>query len=147
MMKLRWWPMVLAGGLLMQAQEISQRPFRDFRAPQLDEEGNLKWLVRGDSGRARGDNLIDLNGVTVEFYKGETVDMRLRAERATYDRQRKRAETKAAVEIEAPQRFVVTARGMDWTAEKNLIRLHSEVKVVLSHDAARRGQLFPEGEQ
>ena len=119
------------GGITSGSQEsVSRQPFTDFNVPEVDTEGNLKWILHGASGHLRSEELVELNGVTVEFYKGKNVDMTLTTPACLFDRGTKRAETDAVVKIESAN-FQITATGMEWGSGQNIIRLRQDVKVIL----------------
>ena len=124
---------VVLASITAMAQELSRQPFTDFKVPEVDAQGNLRWLLRGEKGRLQGQNMVGLEGVTVEFYnKLNQIDMTLKTSACVYDQAAKRAEGEERVEINAPGKYLITARGMDWAAGQNLIRLHHDGKIILS---------------
>ncbi len=116
--------------------------FTDFNVPEEDEQGNLRWNLHGDRGRMRSENLVELEGVKVEFYRDGKVDMTVTTTGCLFDRREKQATTDGTVEIQAGN-YQITGRGLEWQSGKSLVQMNRDVKIVLPHGLKTTAGVVP----
>jgi hypothetical protein len=108
---------------------------KGFRVPEYDEEGNMTSQIFGDFAKGMPDGFIEVQGLTMEFYRGSmsnrTTDMRVTAPRCLLHRGKKAAVSDSDVRIVRGESMVVTGRGFMWNNNEQLLMIMSNSKVVL----------------
>ena len=111
--------------------EVHEATITGFSIPEVDEEGQIRWKVMGDSARFKPAGPVHIEGVRLELYKDEKVDMVLTAPHCTYDREKQEATTDSPVRIEG-HNVLVTGTGFFWSGTNNLVVIRKNARVILS---------------
>jgi hypothetical protein len=103
-----------------------------FSIPEVDENGDVKWRVMGDSARLKPTGgPIDITKVRLEMYRNTKVDMVLTSPQCLFDREKREAETDAPVEI-VGRSLVITGNGFFWSGTNNLLVIRNNAKVIVT---------------
>ena len=103
-----------------------------FSIPEVDENGQLKWKVLGESARLNpSGGPVDITRVRMEMYKDSQVDMVLTSPQCLYDREKRQAETEAPVEING-KNILITGDGFFWNGAENLLVIRHNAKAVVT---------------
>ncbi len=113
-----------------EAPELATGYIEHFEVPERDSEGNLRWRLIGDRAKFRADGLLTVLNMRAEFYQQNKVELVFSSPTCTLDQPNRMATTDDTVRIEAPN-MVVTGIGADWTAERNMLIIRSNVHVTL----------------
>jgi hypothetical protein len=110
----------------------SEATISGFSIPEVDENGDMKWRVMGESARLKPTGgPIDITKVRLEMYKNARVDMVLTSPRCLFDREKREAETDAPVEITG-RSLVITGDGFFWSGTNNLLVIRNNARVIVS---------------
>ena len=113
------------------AQILPEARIMDFRIPEYDVDGALKWVLRGDAAQMfPGEGRIRITGARVEIYRNGGIDMVVRAPECDYSQDGKKAWTDGPVEITA-RNLTIRGRGMEWESATNRMILHHDVRVTV----------------
>jgi lipopolysaccharide export system protein LptC len=102
-----------------------------FRVPEFDEQGRMKSQIFGDFAEVLPDGVIKITKLTMEFYTGSNVDMRVTAPRCIYDKERGGAASDSEVKI-VRDNMEVTGVGFAWNARREKFQIFKQVRVVLT---------------
>lgn len=102
-----------------------------FEYPERDEEGKLKYMLKGEKAVFRPDGLMEVQNLRVETYSSNRVSMVFTTPTCTVDQVKKRGATASPVKLERPD-MIVTGVGGTWNDSKKLITINSNVRVVLT---------------
>jgi lipopolysaccharide export system protein LptC len=111
----------------------------EFDVPEYNEEGTMTSRIRGDTARVMTNGFVQVNGLTMEFYKeGSTnrdVEMRVASPRCLLHRDKKAAVSDSDVRI-ARDNMVVTGTGFMWNNNDQKLVILTNSRVVIK--GARR---------
>ena len=120
---------------------------KGFRVPEYDDEGNMTSQIFGDFAKGLPDGFIQVEGLTMEFYKGSlsnrVTDMRVTAPRCLLHRGKKAAVSDSDVRIVRGEAMVVTGTGFMWNNNEQLLMIMSNSKVVLRNVSMDKGVATP----
>ncbi|MFH0908082.1 MAG: hypothetical protein V1929_04910 [bacterium] len=126
---------LVAASTLFAAGTNDEMTIKGFRVPEYDAEGNMTTQIFGDFAKGMPDGFIEVQGLTMEFYKGSqsnrTTDMRVTAPRCLLHRGKKAAVSDSDVRIVRGETMVVTGTGFMWNNNEQLLMIMSNSKVVL----------------
>jgi lipopolysaccharide export system protein LptC len=113
------------------AQLIPDAKILDFRIPEYDEDGQLKWVLRGDAAQmVPEEKRVRITGARVEIYRDGKVDMLVRAPECDYRQDGKKAWTDGPVEITA-RNLTIRGEGMQWDSAGSKMVLERNVHVTI----------------
>lgn len=101
-----------------------------FRVPEYTREGVMKSQLFGEHARVLPEGLIELRGVTIEFYKGTNVSARVVSPKCFYCRADGSAYAEEPVRIEF-EKMTVTGRDYEWSGKGRRFVIRREARVVL----------------
>jgi 3-deoxy-D-manno-octulosonate 8-phosphate phosphatase (KDO 8-P phosphatase) len=101
-----------------------------FEVPERDADGNLRWILKGETGRMRADGLVEITEVRAEMYESNAVALVFSAPHCVFDHKNKRAETDAPVLIER-ENLKVTGLGAVWDAAAQTFVVKQDARVVI----------------
>jgi 3-deoxy-D-manno-octulosonate 8-phosphate phosphatase (KDO 8-P phosphatase) len=119
-----WLPVAAAAA----SNEMATGYIEKFEVPETDENGVLRWKLKGDRAQLRMDGTMDLQNARAEFYQSNKVAMVLSAPQCLLDRVKKRAATDGPVTLENPD-MTVTGIGAVWDQATGSVILKSNVQV------------------
>ena len=103
-----------------------------FSIPEVDDSGQLKWKVIGESARLNPTGgPVDITQVRMEMYKDSRVDMVLTSPQCFFDRDKRQAETEAPVQITG-KNIIITGDGFFWSGSDNLLVIRHNAKAVVT---------------
>jgi hypothetical protein len=121
--------LLLAAGLRTAGQEAGME-LSGFRVPEYTREGVMKSKLFGEHARVLPEGLIQLRGVTVEFYDGTNVTARVISPGCLYQRVDHTVRSEEPVRIEL-EKLTVTGRDYEWCGKESRFVIHREARVVL----------------
>jgi len=104
---------------------------QNFEVPERDEDGNLRWKLRGDRGQFLADGKMLVERLRAEFYASNRVEFVFTADAATLDQVNKQANTDTPIRLEGAN-LIITGTGADWTGASNTFVVRSNVHVIIS---------------
>jgi hypothetical protein len=127
--------LVFVATLARAASTNDEMTIQGFRVPEYDDQGNMTSQIFGDFAKGMPDGFIEVQGLTMEFYKGNAsnrvVDMRVTSPRCLLNREKKGAVSDSDVRIVRGDAMVVTGRGFLWNNNDQLLMIMTNSKVVL----------------
>ena len=132
---------VLAAACISHAAGTNdEMQIKGFRVPEFDDEGNMTSQIFGDFAKGMPDGFIEVQGLTMEFYRGSqsnrVTDMRVTAPRCLLHRGKKAAVSDSDVRIVRGDTMVVTGTGFMWDNNDQMLKIMSHSKVVLRNASA-----------
>lgn len=102
-----------------------------FEVPESDENGNLKWKIKGDRAQLRADGLMAVQELRAEFYSSNRVAIVFSAPTCLLDRANRQASADSAMRVEGAT-LVVTGNGWMWNGDKSSFVVSNNVRMVIS---------------
>ena len=102
-----------------------------FEYPERDEDGKLKYMLKGEKAVFRPDGLMDVQNLRVETYTSNRVSMVFTTPTCIVDQVKKRGSTASPVKLERPD-MTVTGVGGTRNDSQKLFTINSNVRVVLT---------------
>jgi len=102
-----------------------------FEVPEVDENGNVKWKLKGERAQLRADGLMNVEEMRAEFYSSNRVAMVLSAPVCLLDRVNQQACANGAVRMESVN-MTLTGNGWTWKGEHSSFVVSNNVRWVLS---------------
>jgi hypothetical protein len=122
---------VLLGlALAVHGQGKDSQTLTSFRVPEFDDAGKMKSQIFGDYAEVMPNGVIKITKLTMEFYKGDEVEMRVTAPKCIYDKDRGGAASESDVKIER-ENMEVTGTGFLWDGKKERLQIFTNTQVVL----------------
>ncbi|MFO8089857.1 MAG: LPS export ABC transporter periplasmic protein LptC [Desulfatiglandaceae bacterium] len=108
------------------------REITGFEIPEYDEENNLESLLSGEKARFGDTSEVVIDGLKIETFKDEVVEMTVTAPHCIYNRQEKTVKSDSRIRIEREE-MVITGKDFEYNAGKELFKINKDVKVVLAN--------------
>lgn len=131
--KLKWilticvFQLALVAGLTI---DPSTQVAKGFRYPDYDDQGQLRFEVRGEEARIQQDGLIHISNPRVTFYESGKAVMKITASHCIFDRVKKTVVSTSSVCVVRSE-IVLTGKGFSWDSAENNLEIHQNAKVVL----------------
>lgn len=134
--------LVVTGTGWVSAQEGAK--LGEFKIPEYTDEGVKKSELTGESAQVVGGS-VEISGLTIEFFDTPTtnVKMKVSAPQCSYNRRGRIAKSPGSVNIQG-ENMVVTGKDFAWDGGKELFKIFSNAKVVISNVRERSGVDDPE---
>ena len=110
-----------------------------FEVPERDENGNMKWKLKGERAVIRPDGLMDIQNAHAEFYTSNKVDMVFSSPTCLLDRENSHMTTDDHVRIDR-ENMVLTGVGCEWTGTKSSLVIRSNVCVIIRNEQSVLGE-------
>lgn len=124
---------LLAGLLAMPASAQREIVMRDFKVPELDDQGNKKSLLVGKEARLKGRDPARITGLTIYIYGRDGEEsVKVTSPACTYDQKTRKARSREPVRIQG-RSFVVEGVGFEYLPSVERMRIHSNAKVTLEN--------------
>lgn len=128
-----YWSWVLAGllaGSVAVAQSTDSQAVTGFRLPEYDEEGRLVQDLQGETAVFLPDDIIQLTGLKIEFFREGEVSARVFSPECAFDRTRQRAASKEHIRIVTEQ-AVLTGDGFAWNGENKQFQIFKNAQLTM----------------
>jgi hypothetical protein len=116
---------------------VDEMPISELRVPlEYNDDGTIRsQLFAGAADPAGGD--MDARDIRVEFYASDgSVEMLIQADACRYSREEGKVSSDSNVRLEESG-LLVTGTGFEWEAEKQIIKILADAKVVLRRGTKR----------
>jgi hypothetical protein len=122
---------VFMAGVVVSGQDVAPI-MKGVRAPlDFHPDGKPKTVLYADLARVPPEGEVLAEGVRVEFLDADgRVEATVRTECAAFSRDSKRVASDSRVSVEKGG-VLVTGKGWEWSAEKRVVKVHKEVRVVI----------------
>lgn len=114
------------------SQERYQK-VKNAKIPEYDEEGNLKSIVYADMAsipKKAGATKVQIEGLRIEMFKDNEVDVTIEAKSCVYDRKAREATSQDAVKISSAQ-FDITGSVFEYDGLRQRFTIYENATVKL----------------
>lgn len=123
-----------AAGLLAATVAVAQtsegQAVKGFRLPEYDAEGRLVQDLQGETAVFLPDDIIQLTGLKIEFFREGQVSARVFSPECAFDRTRQRAASKEHIRIVTEQ-AVLTGDGFAWNGENKQFQIFKNAQLTM----------------
>jgi hypothetical protein len=128
----RWFALAL----LTAVPAMAQDDIENFKVPEIDEEGRLKSMFRGDKARIVPGKPMEVEGLTIDFFEpdGKTVKLNIVSPGCFYDSQKGVAVSELPIQIRG-EGFRIRGVGYRYERDRERLEIHNKVRVRFRHKA------------
>lgn len=114
----------------MGSTACAQDIIRNFRVPEIDEEGRLKSMLMGESARIIPGKPMPIEGLRIQFFEpdGENVKLNIVSPGCVYDTKEGIATSDESIRIFG-NGFLVSGVGYRYEKDRERMKIHSKVRV------------------
>lgn len=124
---------------------ITMPPIQGFRLPEYDEQGRITRQLFGDTATFLQDGIIQLTGLTLEFFHEGELVVRASSPFCAFDQKRRRAAGRETIRIVA-EKALITGNGFAWNGESEQFQIFDDAKLVIDNKKMDTGGLLGVGE-
>lgn len=109
---------------------------KNFRYPDYDEKGQLRFEITGDEAQVQSSGLIQIKNLKMTFYEQGKVMMQVSTPQCLFDRVKRSAVSSSDVCVSRKE-IELTGRGFAWNAQDGRMKILSNTRVILRNLSAK----------